>query len=74
MMEVAEKTPSDIKAATCRHRNGRLILREAAQCAKEEIAAFQDIRRYRFFNTNNIWVNLEFLKDLIRQHVSSICR
>ncbi|MCU0602164.1 MAG: UTP--glucose-1-phosphate uridylyltransferase [Desulfobacterales bacterium] len=69
MMEVAEKTPSDIKGGhLARHRNGRLILREAAQCAKEEIAAFQDIRRYRFFNTNNIWVNLEFLKDLILRH------
>jgi UTP--glucose-1-phosphate uridylyltransferase len=66
MMEVAEKTPSDIKGGhLARHRNGRLILREAAQCPKEEIAAFQDIQRYRFFNTNNIWVNLEFLKDLI---------
>jgi UTP--glucose-1-phosphate uridylyltransferase len=66
MMEVAEKTPSDIKGGhLARHRNGRLILREAAQCPKEEIAAFQDIRHYRFFNTNNIWVNLEFLQDLI---------
>jgi UTP--glucose-1-phosphate uridylyltransferase len=66
MMEVAEKTPSDIKGGhLARHRNGRLILREAAQCPKEEIRAFQDIRRYRFFNTNNIWVNLEFLKELI---------
>jgi UTP--glucose-1-phosphate uridylyltransferase len=66
VMEVAEKTPSDIKGGhLARHRNGRLILREAAQCPKEEIAAFQDIRRYRFFNTNNIWVNLKFLKDLI---------
>jgi len=66
MMEVAEKTPSDIKGGhLARHRNGRLILREAAQCPKEEIAAFQDIQRYRFFNTNNIWVNLEFLKGLI---------
>jgi UTP--glucose-1-phosphate uridylyltransferase len=66
MMEVAEKTPSDIKGGhLARHRNGRLILREAAQCPKEEISAFQDIRRYRFFNTNNIWVNLDFLKNLI---------
>jgi len=69
MMEVAEKTPSDIKGGhLARHQNGRLVLREAAQCPKEEIAAFQDIRRYRFFNTNNIWVNLEFLKDLILRH------
>ena len=69
MMEVAEKTPSDIKGGhLARQQNGRLVLREAAQCPKEEIAAFQDIRRYRFFNTNNIWVNLEFLKDLILRH------
>lgn len=69
MMEVAEKTPADVKGGhLARHVNGRLILREAAQCPKEEIAAFQDITRYRFFNTNNIWVNLEFLKDLITRH------
>ena len=71
MMEVAEKTPADIKGGhLARHRNGRLILREVAQCPKHEIAAFQDIRHYRFFNTNNIWVNLEFLKNLIaREHI-----
>ena len=69
MMEVAEKTPADVKGGhLARHVNGRLILREAAQCPREEIAAFQDIARYRFFNTNNIWVNLEFLKELIAQH------
>jgi len=69
MMEVAEKTPADIKGGhLARHRDGRLILREAAQCPKQEIAAFQDIQRYRFFNTNNIWVNLEFLRDLIARH------
>jgi len=66
MMEVAEKTPSDIKGGhIARHRNGRLILREGAQCPKAEITAFRDIRRYCFFNTNNIWVNLEYLSDLI---------
>jgi UTP--glucose-1-phosphate uridylyltransferase len=71
MMEVAEKTPSDIKGGhLARHQNGRLVLREAAQCPKDEIVAFLDIRRYRFFNTNNIWVNLEYLKDLIvRQRI-----
>jgi UTP--glucose-1-phosphate uridylyltransferase len=43
MMEVAEKTPSDIKGGhLARHRNGRLILREAAQCPQEEIEAFQE--------------------------------
>jgi UTP--glucose-1-phosphate uridylyltransferase len=65
MMEVAEKTPADIKGGhLARLNNGRLILREAAQCPKSEISAFQDIRRYRYFNTNNIWINLKALKNL----------
>jgi UTP--glucose-1-phosphate uridylyltransferase len=65
LMEVAEKTPADIKGGhLARHRNGRMILREAAQCPQDEIKAFQDITRYRFFNTNNIWINLDALKTL----------
>jgi UTP--glucose-1-phosphate uridylyltransferase len=68
MMEVAEKTPADIKGGhLARHHNGRLILREAAQCPKDEIHAFQDITRYRFFNTNNIWINLEALTALFEK-------
>ena len=68
MMEVAEKTPADDKGGhLARLHNGRLILRESAQCPREDMAAFQDIRRYRFFNTNNIWVNLELFKGSHRQ-------
>ncbi|MGD9078017.1 MAG: UTP--glucose-1-phosphate uridylyltransferase [Desulfobacterales bacterium] len=68
MMEVAEKTPADIKGGhLARHHNGRLILREAAQCPRDEIAAFEDITRYGFFNTNNIWINLESLKALFEK-------
>ncbi|MBT8373830.1 MAG: UTP--glucose-1-phosphate uridylyltransferase, partial [Deltaproteobacteria bacterium] len=68
MMEVAEKTPADLKGGhLARKKNGRLILREIAQCPKEEVGAFKDIRRYGFFNTNNIWINLKFLHDLIKK-------
>ncbi|MDP4726370.1 MAG: UTP--glucose-1-phosphate uridylyltransferase [Desulfobacterales bacterium] len=66
MMEVAEKTAADVKGGhLARLTNGRLILREIAQCPQEERDACMDIARYRFFNTNNIWINLEFLKELI---------
>jgi UTP--glucose-1-phosphate uridylyltransferase len=69
MMEVAQKTPADIKGGhLARHNNGRLILREAAQCPKAELDAFQDIERFRFFNTNNVWINLKALKTLFDQH------
>ena len=65
MMEVAQKTPADIKGGhLARHKNGRLILREAAQCPADELDAFQDIDRYGFFNTNNVWINLKALKNL----------
>jgi UTP--glucose-1-phosphate uridylyltransferase len=74
MMEVAEKTPADIKGGhLARHHNGRLLLREAAQCPQGEIAAFQDITRYGFFNTNNIWINLESLKMLFeKEHTTRL--
>jgi UTP--glucose-1-phosphate uridylyltransferase len=69
MMEVASRTPADKKGGhLARHLNGRLILREAAQCPDDEIDAFQNIERYRFFTTNNIWVNRQDLKRLIDQH------
>jgi UTP--glucose-1-phosphate uridylyltransferase len=68
MMEVAEKTLLDIKGGhLARHKNDRLILREAAQCPKDELDTFQDIERYRYFNTNNIWINLKALKALFDQ-------
>jgi len=65
MMEVAERTPADIKGGhLAMHKNGTLVLREIAQCPINEIAAFQDIQRYRYFNTNNLWINLKYLKTL----------
>ncbi|MEA3279528.1 MAG: UTP--glucose-1-phosphate uridylyltransferase [Thermodesulfobacteriota bacterium] len=69
MMEVAERTPSDLKGGhIARHKNGNLILREAAQCIEDELDAFRDISRYRYFNTNNIWVNLPALKKVIEEY------
>ncbi|MFH1991674.1 MAG: UTP--glucose-1-phosphate uridylyltransferase [Pseudomonadota bacterium] len=69
MMEVARRTPADVKGGhIARHKDGRLILREAAQCPQDEIDAFQDIHLYGFFNTNNIWINLKVLENLIEKH------
>ena len=42
--------------------NGGLLLRELAQCPDENADAFQDVTKYKYFNTNNLWVNLEALK------------
>jgi UTP--glucose-1-phosphate uridylyltransferase len=68
MMEVAPRTPSDVKGGhIARHKEGHHILRESAQCPEHELGAFRDIKRYGFFNTNNIWINLKVLHKLIQK-------
>jgi len=68
MMEVAQRSPSDTKGGhLARHKDGRLVLREIAQCPEKDLKTFQDIGYHRYFNTNNIWVNLIFLKRLIEK-------
>ena len=42
--------------------DGGLVLRETAQTPDEDRAAFEDIERHRYFNCNNIWVDLEALE------------
>jgi UTP--glucose-1-phosphate uridylyltransferase/phosphoglucomutase len=64
LMECAERTAADKKGGHLAKRatDGGLLLRESAQCPKEDEGAFQDIGRHKFFNTNNLWVNLPALK------------
>jgi UTP--glucose-1-phosphate uridylyltransferase len=62
LMEVADRTEADRKGGhLARRRGGGLVLREIAQTPEEDVDAFQDISRHRFFNTNTLWVDLEAL-------------
>ncbi len=63
LMEVAQRTHADRKGGHLARRRacGELLLREVAQCPPEELDAFQDIDRYEYFNTNNLWLRLESL-------------
>lgn len=66
MLEAADRTPADRKGGhLCRLRDGRLALRESAQCPPDEIHSFQNIDRYRYFNTNNLWIHLPTLDRLL---------
>jgi UDP-N-acetylglucosamine pyrophosphorylase len=47
--------------------DSQLILRESAQCAKADEASFQNINLHKYFNTNNLWVRLDLLRELMRQ-------
>ncbi len=68
IMEVARRTPADMKGGhLARSKDGRLLLREIAQCPREERSAFQDISLYRYFNTNSLWIDLEALRELVER-------
>jgi len=70
VMEVVRRGPLDTKGGHLAQykKNGQLILREITQCPDDEIHIFQDITRYRYFNTNNLWINLETLSEYLKQY------
>jgi UDP-N-acetylglucosamine pyrophosphorylase len=70
LMEVAERTPSDRKGGHLARRrsDGRLVLREVAQCPEADTASFQDISRHRYFNTNTLWLRVSELQAALAEH------
>ncbi len=65
LMEVVEGTEADRKGGHIARRraDGQLVLRETAQTPPEDEESFRDYRRWRYYNTNNLWVDLRVLAD-----------
>jgi UTP--glucose-1-phosphate uridylyltransferase len=65
LMEVTRRTAADRKGGHLARRmaDGRLLLREVAQCPDADLDAFQDIERHRYFNTNSLWIRLDLLHN-----------
>merc|ERR1712232_995187 len=74
MMEVAARTDADKKGGHLAKmkEGGGLTLRESAQCPPEDEKAFQDVTKYTYFNTNNLWVDLPKLKELFEKNGGSV--
>jgi UTP--glucose-1-phosphate uridylyltransferase len=69
LMEVAKRQPADRKGGhLAMHPDKGLILREIAQCPPDELTLFQDIRRYCYFNTNNLWLHLPAIQQVLAEH------
>jgi UTP--glucose-1-phosphate uridylyltransferase len=70
VMEVCEKTPADRKGGhpAVLRETGRLVLRETAQTPEEDLEKFGDIDTWKYFNTNNLWVNLKALKAVLDEN------
>jgi len=63
LMEVVRGTEADRKGGHLARRrsDGRLILRESAQTPSADADSFRDYRRWQYYNTNNLWVDLDAL-------------
>ena len=63
LMEVVQGTEADRKGGHVARRrsDGQLVLRETAQTPPEDEESFRDYRRWRYYNTNTLWVDLDVL-------------
>lgn len=70
VMEVAQRTQADRKGGHLARlkKDGRLVLREVAQCPERDLDAFQDIELHRYFNTNSIWLDLKAFESVFVKH------
>ena len=62
-LEAVRGTLADRKGGHLARYQGRVVLRETAQVPGGD-TSFTDIQRWRWYNTNNIWIDLRALRDL----------
>ena len=67
LMEVTPKTAADTKGGTLYQEKGRIKLLEVANVPPEHVAEFCGQQKFKIFNTNNIWINLARLKELLEK-------
>ena len=69
LMEVVQGTEADRKGGHIARRraDGQLVLRETAQTPPEDEESFRDFRRWRYYNTNNLWVDLRALAETLER-------
>lgn len=65
VMEIASRTENDKKGGHLALKDNKLILRELAQVSSEDESDFQNYLKYKFFNTNSIWIKTRALKNLM---------
>jgi UTP--glucose-1-phosphate uridylyltransferase len=64
LMEMTEKTPADVKGGTIYRSGNQLKLLEIAHVPEQHIAEFCGQDKFKVFNTNNIWINLNHLRRM----------
>ena len=69
LMEVVLGTEAERKGGHLARRrsDGQIVLRESAQIAPEDEESFRDYRHWRYYNTNNLWVDLRALEGKLEE-------
>ncbi|XP_078592410.1 UTP--glucose-1-phosphate uridylyltransferase-like isoform X2 [Branchiostoma floridae x Branchiostoma japonicum] len=65
VMEVTDKTRADVKGGTLVGYEDKLRLLEIAQVHKDHVDEFKSVTKFKFFNTNNLWMKLSAMKRLV---------
>jgi UTP--glucose-1-phosphate uridylyltransferase len=68
-IEAVRRTKADRKGGHFARRkvDGRIVLRETAQTAKRDLEALGDLDRHAFTSTNNLWFDLERMRNEIKR-------
>jgi len=67
-MEVTDKTCADIKGGTLIEYEGGVRLFEIAQCPPQYVEDFKSIKKFKIFNTNNLWVSLKAIARVLKSN------
>ncbi|KAJ5269985.1 hypothetical protein N7505_005743 [Penicillium chrysogenum] len=68
IMELTDKTKADVKGGTIIDSDGKVRLLEIAQVPKEHVNEFKSIKKFKYFNTNNIWLNVQAIKRVVEEN------
>lgn len=65
-LELTTKTLQDIKGGTLIKYEGKFKMFEVAQCPPNKLNEFTSIDKFKYFNTNNVWIKLSAIKKLVQ--------
>lgn len=67
LMEVTDKTTADVKGGTLMKYEGKVRLLEIAQVPKAHVDEFKSVKKFKIFNTNNLWMRLKSIETLVTE-------
>ncbi|MDP2438156.1 MAG: UTP--glucose-1-phosphate uridylyltransferase [archaeon] len=70
LMELTPKSRADVKGGTLVTYDGSARLLELAQVPAENVNEFKSIKKFKVFNTNNLWIKLPAISRVVSEAFS----